>query len=182
MDATQKVKSGGFFDVSVGYKVWHNLALGVGYSRAGSKADAAITLSVPDPVFFDRPRSVTASATGLAHTENTVNLMAVWMVPVTDKIDVGVSAGPSIFMLKQELPNSPSITEPGPIVGPIDLSSADKTTAGFNLGVDVTYMLNKRFGVGGLARYTWGSAAITGATNDLKLGGFQIGAGLRTRF
>jgi hypothetical protein len=43
-------------------------------------------------------------------------------------------------------------------------------------------MITKRFGVGGLARYAWGSATIEGATDKLKLGGFQIGGGARVRF
>ncbi len=44
-------------------------------------------------------------------------------------------------------------------------------------------MLNPRFGVGGIARYTWGSADLDETSDDsLTLGGFQIGAGLRVRF
>jgi hypothetical protein len=39
-----------------------------------------------------------------------------------------------------------------------------------------------RVGVGGLARYTWGSVDLAGATKSLTVGGFQIGAGVRLRF
>ena len=88
--------------MSAGYKVWRNLALGVGYSWTDSKSPASITASIPDPRFFDRPRSATATTPDLKHSENVINLMAVWMMPITDKIDVGVSAGPSIFNVKQE--------------------------------------------------------------------------------
>ncbi len=178
----QQVKGGGFFDVTAGYKVWRNLAAAIGYSHAGSSSDATITASIPDPRFFDRPRSVTASATGLKHSENVVNLMAVWMVPVTDKVDVGVSAGPSIFSVTQGLPTNVSIVEPGPTVSSVATSDVKKTTAGFNAGVDVTYLVTKRVGVGGLARYTWGSADLSGASAKLTVGGFQIGGGLRLRF
>jgi hypothetical protein len=59
----------------------------------------------------------------------------------------------------------------------------DKTTIGIHFGVDVTYMVNPRFGFGGIARYTWGSADLAGTDEDsLTLGGFQIGGGLRVRF
>lgn len=178
----QQVKGGGLFDLSAGYKVWRNLAAAIGYSRSGSKGDTTITGVIPDPVFFDRPRAITASAADLKHTESAIHLMGVWMVPVTDKIDVGVSAGPSIFMVKQELPGALAIAEPGPTVTSVPLTKAKKTTAGINLGVDVTYLLTKRYGVGGLARYTRGSARLDGASNKLTVGGFQIGAGLRVRF
>jgi hypothetical protein len=62
------------------------------------------------------------------------------------------------------------------------VDDAKKTTVGINLGVDVTYLVTKRFGVGGLARYTWGSADLDGAADKLTVGGFQIGGGLRVRF
>jgi outer membrane protein with beta-barrel domain len=181
VSSSQKVKSGGLFDVSAGYKVWHNLAVAVGYSRTSSKADATISASVPDPGFFDSPRAVTSSASGLKHTENVINLSGVWMVPVTDKIDVGLSAGPSVFSVKQDIPGSLTATEPGPTVS-VAVDSVKKSTVGINFGVDVAYLINKRYGVGGLARYTWGSVDLDGAGDKLTVGGFQVGAGLRVRF
>ena len=57
-----------------------------------------------------------------------------------------------------------------------------KRTVGAHVGLDVAYMITKRFGVGGLARYTWGTADFAGATDKLTVGGFQIGGGLRARF
>lgn len=180
--STQDVKGGAFFDISAGYKVWRNLAVGIGYSRSSSKTDATITASIPDPVFFDRPRAVSATASDLKHSEGALHLMGTWMVPVTDKIDVGLSAGPSIFMVKQELPSTLTITEPGPSVTGVTAISADKTTAGVSFGVDVTYLVTTRVGVGGLARYSLGSAELDGASDKLKLGGFQLGGGVRLRF
>lgn len=182
VDTSQKISGGGFFDVSAGYKVWRNLALGLGFSWTSSKADAAISARIPDPVFHDRLRAISASAADLNHTERVLNLMGVWMVPVTDKIDVGLSAGPAIFMVKQDVPGELTITEPGPIVSGLTRQSVDKTAAGFHLGVDVTYLLNARFGVGGLARYTHGSVSLEGASDSLTVGGFQIGVGGRLRF
>ena len=179
--SSQKVKSGGLFDVGAGYKVWHNLAIGVGYSWTSSKANATINASVPDPVLYDRYRAVESTASGLKHSESVINLSATWMVPLTDKIDVGVSAGPSIFSVKQDIPGSLTASEPGPTIT-IAVDSASKTTVGVHFGVDVAYMINKRFGVGGLARYTRGSVELAGASDKLTVGGFQVGAGLRARF
>jgi hypothetical protein len=179
---SQKVKGGGLFDVSAGYKVWRNLALAVGYSTTGSKSDTAVTGSIPDPVFTDRLRAVTSTASGLKHSEGAVHLMAVWMMPVTDKIDVGISVGPSIFSVKQDVPSTLAISEPGPTAGAVTVTREKKSAAGFNIGVDVAYMLTKRYGVGGLARYTGASVSLAGATEKLTVGGFQIGGGLRVRF
>jgi hypothetical protein len=180
--STQDVKTGAFFDISAGYKVWRNLAVGIGYTRASGKADASISAQVPDDLRTDSPRSVTASASGVKHTENAVNISGTWMVPFTDKIDIGVVFGPTIFSVKQEVPNSLSVNEPGPVVTSVGVGDVKETTVGIHLGVDVSYMLNKRYGVGGLARYSWGSIDIPNATESLTVGGFQIGAGVRIRF
>ena len=186
VSSSQDVKGGAFFDISAGYKVWRNLALGLGYARSGSTRNATVTALIPDPVRHDQPRSVSTSVTGLKHTESVVHLLGVWMVPVTDKIDVGMSAGPSIFMVTQGIPGALSVSEPGPSVTNSTARNVDKTTVGINLGVDVMYLVTKRkgigMGVGGLARYTWGSAGIAGASDKLTVGGFQIGVGVRARF
>ncbi len=177
---SQKVKSGFLFDARGGYRVWRNMAVGLGYSHTGSNSNGSVTAAVPDPVVFGQPRTVTTSADKLSHSENALNLNATWIMPVTDKVDVGFTAGPTIFFVSQEVVGGVSVTEPGPSVTGTTIDKVSKTTAGINIGVDVSYMLNKRYGVGGLARYTWGSAKIENA--DLTLGGFQLGGGLRVRF
>lgn len=182
VSSSQRVTGGGYFDISGGYKVWRNLAIGVGYSWTDSKGDASITASVPDPLFFDRPRTVNASAAALNHTENTIHLTAVWMIPVTDKIDVAIGVGPAIFSVKQELPGTLTITEPGPTVTSVAITQEKKTAGGVDIGLDATYMINKRFGAGAMARYSTGSVKLDGATEKLTVGGFQIGIGARMRF
>ena len=184
--SAQDVGGGGFFDISAGYKVWRNLAAGIGFSRTGSSSDAAIAASVPDPLVFSRLRPATGSASDLSHSETVISLTGTWMVPVTDKIDVGISAGPSIFNVKQDLPSAVTVAEPGPTVSNVAVTDASATSVGLNFGVDVTYMVttwkDTGIGVGALARYTWGSVDLDGASDKLTVGGFQIGGGLRLRF
>jgi hypothetical protein len=73
------------------------------------------------------------------------------------------------------------VSEPGPTLNS-PLNEVSKTTAGFNLGVDLQYLIGKKWGVGALARYSWGSADIDGASDNLTVGGFQLGFGGRMRF
>jgi hypothetical protein len=183
LDSTQEIGGGAFFDVSAGYKVWRNLALGAGFSRTKSDADVAIAASIPDPDVTDRPRNVTASATGAEHSEFVFYITGTWMVPVTDKVDVGLSFGPAIFNVGQDLPviEASDVTEPGPTITP-RLTEVSKTSMGIHFGADMTYLVTPRIGVGGLVRYTWASADLEGATESLTVGGFQIGGGLRVRF
>jgi opacity protein-like surface antigen len=180
--STMDAKGGGFFDVAAGYKVWRNLAIGVGYSWTRGSSDAPVSASVPDPLFFDQLRAVNAMASDVNHQEQALHLTGTWMVPVTDKVDVGLAFGPTIFFIKQDVPNGVDVTEPGPSVSRVNVGSLDETTVGFHLGIDVTYLVTPRLGVGGLARYTRGSVDVENASENLKAGGFQVGAGLRVRF
>lgn len=183
VQSTQDVGGGAFFDVSAGYKVWRNLAVGGGFSRTKSDADASVQASIPDPDVTDRPRSVTASLTGAEHSEFVIYLTGTWMIPVTDKVDVGLSFGPAIFNVGQDVPiiEASDITEPGPTVTP-RANEVDKTTMGIHFGADFTYLFTPRIGAGVLLRYTWGSADLEGGTESLTVGGFQFGGGLRVRF
>ena len=134
----------------------------------------------------DKPRSVSSSQSGLKHSENTVHLAAIWMIPFANKIDLGVFAGPSIFAVSQEAVTSLTVSEPGPTIS-APVVKLSKTTVGANFGVDVQYMLDKKWGigkwgVGGIARYSVGSAGLPGLNKKLTVGGFQIGGGARMRF
>jgi hypothetical protein len=180
--STQKVKSGGFFDIGGAYRVrGKNLLVGVSFSSASAAANVEINASIPDPVFTDRPRAVTKTQPDAKHTENVIHIDAIYMIPVMNKMDIGVFAGPSIFMVKQDVIGAATVTEPGPTVN-TPLGEIKKTSGGFNAGVDIQYLVYRKWAVGALARYTWGSATITGATEKLTLGGFQIGGGARLRF
>lgn len=182
VNATQKVKGGGFFDIGGAYRVWgQNLLAGLSFSHTGSKSDASLTATVPDPIVFDKPRTVSSAQSGLKHSENTVHLAAIWMIPVANKLDVGVFAGPSIFAVSQEAVTSLTVSEPGPTVS-APVVKLSKTTVGANFGVDVQYMVDKKWGVGGIARYSVGSAGLSGLSKNLTVGGFQIGGGARMRF
>ena len=180
--SSQSVGSGGLFDISAGYRVWHNIAASIGYTHAGSKADLAVSGNLPDSLISDTPHPFANVFSGAKHSENVINLDAVYMMPVTDKIDLGFSLGPSIFSVKQD---TASVSESNTVPS---LARQSKTTGGFNIGVDVTYLLGKvpglgkNWGVGGMARYTWGSVKLPNSSDSLTLGGFQIGAGARLRF
>ena len=179
VQTSQDGKSAPMYDIRAGYKVWRNLAVGVGFSWASRSSDAALVATLPDPGVFDSPRTVNVDAPGLKHSESALHISGTWMIPVTDKIDVGLVGGPTVFFLSKEVASPLTVTEPGPVVT-VDPTEESETGVGLHIGVDLQYMLNKRYGVGGLARYTWGKADVTGG--EVTMGGFQLGGGLRVRF
>jgi Outer membrane protein beta-barrel domain len=180
--STQDVGGGAFFEIAGGYKVWRNLAAGVGLTFVGSKADLAVAASIPDPVQFDRPRQVSTTLTGAKYRETAIHLTGSWMMPMTEEFDIALQFGPTIFLVGQDLPGTLEVSEPGPTVTSGAFVKDDHTTVGVHFGVDATYLFTPRVGAGANMRYSIGSVDITGSDDSLKVGGFNIGAGVRIRF
>jgi hypothetical protein len=181
LTSAQDVKGGLFIDGQAGYKIRKNLAVGLGVTFVNGKGDVDIAASVPDPVLFDTPRTVGASATELTHRETWFSALLTYVMPVTDKIDIFFSGGPAMVQVEQELPTAVTVTEPGPVVSNVTVTKFSKSGIGFVVGGDVRYMITNRVGVGVTGRF---SAASVDLTESAKVdaGGFQLGGGIRIKF
>jgi len=180
---------GGFFDISGGVRVWRNLAAGLGVTRFSTASGAAVTASIPHPLFFDRPRTGTFATSDLEHTQTGIHLQAVWVVPVTDQIDVSVFGGPSFFSVEQGLITSVTSAEIAAPFFAVAITGATSITVseravGANVGVDITYLATERLGGGFFVRYAGASVDIPagGGSQAIDVGGVQFGIGLRARF
>ena len=190
LQVRQRIKGGGLLDIGAGTKVWGNFGVGVAYTRTKSTNGATIDGSLPHPLFFDQPRAVSASVDGLDHREHQVHLQALWFVPFVENVDFIVSAGPTIFNTRQGFVRGIGFSEIPPsfnavTVDSIDIATLDKTSVGFNIGLDATYSITSMLGAGALVRYSRGSVDFDlaeGQTASIKAGNFQIAGGLRVRF
>jgi hypothetical protein len=178
-----------FFDIGAGFRVAGNFGLGFAYTRLSSNSAAQVTAQVPNPIYYDQPRTATATLSDLEHLEDGYHFQALWMVPITDKLDIVISGGPSLFNLKQGIVMSPQITEVGPPYSTVNMTVSQNTTTGsqigFNIGADMTYRFANNFGIGAIVRYAAATVSLEpegGEPSDVKVGGFQIGGGLRIRF
>jgi hypothetical protein len=178
--STQSIDNGPVFDVTGGYRLTPRFAVAIGVSYFSDQGDSTVVAGIPDPIFTDRPRTVTAVGTDLNHRELGIHLQAVYFVPVSDRFDVSLSAGPSIFRVSQEL--TPTVAVPARTQN-INLvkESQDATAIGINAGVDGNFMITPQFGVGLFVRYAGASVDLS-SVEDLNVGGFQTGLGLRVRF
>jgi hypothetical protein len=183
----QSLESAPIFDVSAGYRLGRTWAVAVGLSRYSNDGPLRVSALVPHPAFYDQLRTVNVVADGARHSELAVNLMYVYLMPMTRKIDLAFSAGPSIIAVKQDIVSAIAI-EPeagpsfsSPTVTDITVTEQRKTAIGINVGADAAYMFSPRYGVGFTVQYLWGSADIDGTTDSVKVGGLQALAGLRLR-
>jgi hypothetical protein len=178
-----------FFDLGAGIRIAGNFGFGFAYTRLSSDGAGAVTAEVPSPIYYDQPRVVTSTATGLEHVEDGYHFQAIWMLPITDKFDVVFSGGPTLFNLKQGIVTSPKITEVGPPYSTVNMTATQATMTasqiGFNIGADLTYRFANSIGVGAMIRYAAGTVKLEpegGTPFDVSVGGFQLGGGLRVRF
>lgn len=178
-----------FLDFGGGIRVAGNFGIGFAYSRLNVTGSAEVQAEVPNPVYYNQPRTATATLEELEHVENGYHFQALWMLPITDKLDVVVSGGPSWFGLTQGIVATPQITEVGPPYTTVNMTVSQTTTTGgqigFNVGADMTFRFANNVGVGAMVRYAAATVSLTpegSDPSDVKVGGFQFGGGLRIRF
>ena len=188
------VETAPVFDVGGGVVLWRNLAVAVGASRFTEQSDVPVSARLPHPLFFNRGREASGTASNLRREEIAVHLQAVWMSPISSRFEIAVSGGPTVFMVDQDLVTSVSHTE----TFPFDTVTFDAATTarqsesrvGFNVWADLTYFLfqgtgGTKFGVGALVRFS--RASIDFVSEDegivsVDAGGFQVAGGVRLRF
>ena len=183
--------SGSLFDVGVGFRIWRNLTVGGAYHQEQNDADGEATGSVPSPVFFNRPRALSASEP-LDRKEAATHINIGWVVPIGAKFDVMVYGGPSFFRLTQDVIATVSPNEIGATASTmgatLTVTERSKSVTGFNVGADATYILwsndSIRLGAGGFVRMTSAETEVEmlSSSQPTKVGGMQFGFGARLRF
>lgn len=177
--ARQHVGNGPMFDVNGGYRVWNRVAVGVGFSSFHKSGGGLVGASVPDPLFFNRPRIVNAEVSDLGHNERAVYLQAVWLMPVTRTIEAALAAGPSFIQVSQQLVSTGTVAGTQSLTPVVETQR--KMANGVNAGIDVSYLLARRFSPIVFARFNGATVNLPSVSN-LKVGGLQTGIGGRLRF
>ena len=143
---------------------------------------------MPHPTLFGQPRFVSVD-TPLNHSEWALHLDALYVVPISPRLDLTVFGGPSFVSVTQDLVTNIQIGESSPTFATVDIAKVGTVTEteralGFSVGGDVTYFLTRLIGVGATMRYV--SAAVDfpvagGGTARDDAGGLQIAFGARIR-
>jgi hypothetical protein len=194
LSVSQAVDSGSFYDFSAGGRVWRNVSVGIGFHEGSTNSEAAVTGSIPHPLFFNQNRPLSSSSAELSRSERAVHLQFGYMMPINDKLFVHLFLGPSFFKVRQDVVGDVTFTESGDfrtVTGNAVVKEREDTPTGFNIGADVSYVLytRNRFKLGGgmFVRYAGASATLqvfdaSSARLDSDVGGLQVGFGFRTRF
>jgi hypothetical protein len=171
---------GPIFDVNVGYRFMPQFGVALGFSTFGSTGVVQGAGSIPNPVFFNRPASVTISPVEAKRSERSTYLMLIGSMPVATKTDVSVFIGPSFTRVKQDFIGSATVPV-GTQTVVTSMTTESGTAIGVIVGGDIAYQFMPMVGVGAFVRFNGGSTDLD-TLQDVKAGGFQIGVGARLRF
>jgi len=182
------VEGGALFAASGGYRVWKRFTVGLGVTRYSRRSDATVRAQLPHPFFDNQFREVEGTTSAL-RGETAAHLLLGWMMPITDRLRVIVTAGPSYVSVEQTLVTGVQFSE----TYPYDTAAfTDATTrrstrsaTGFNAGADVMWMFSPRLGAGGLVQVTRAHARVEageGRTIAVDAGGAQVALGIRVMF
>jgi len=179
VSAEQHISNGPLFEIGCGAHVTRSLAIGAAFSTFGRPGGGTLTASVPDPIFYNRPANLSRDASDLEHKERSIHVQALYFVPVNEKFDISLSAGPSFIHVSQDLITA-SVDSGTGAVTPTPVTETGNAV-GFNAGGQINYLFTSRYGVGLFVGYAGGSVDLPHATG-FKVGGFRTGLALQARF
>lgn len=173
----------------LGILVWKHLGIGAAVSGATRTGSVAIDGRIPHPLFFEKPRAFTATASGMTRAETAVHLQVLYAVPASRRVTLTLSGGPSFISVQQDLVREVRFGESYPfdsvLYQGVDRARAKATAPGFNAGADLRWMFARRLGAGALVRYVRSNVDLpspAGTTLHVQTGGVQAGGGIRIVF
>jgi len=172
------------FEFAGGVRVWRRLAVGLAASRVTKTVAGAVDAQLPHPFVFNQPRSVSGDASGLHRAETAIHVQARWMLDKT-RWQTSLVAGPSWITVDQDLVDDVLVAQAYPYdtatFDGVAKQSVSKSRLGFNAGVDATYWMRPRVGLGVMALYSRAHVPLT-ASAATDAGGMHVTAGLRLGF
>jgi len=188
LNADASIGAGPAFGARGGVRVWKNLALGGGFEVVSASQTLAVTGRLPHPFQFNQYREVEGTASGLDRVETMAAFELSWLLALTRRVDMFVFGGPAYVHIRQDMATRITFTESYPYdsatFSGVETASLSGGGVGATAGVDVSYLLTKRLGLGGEIRYTYASTTLTPSTqpSDVALGGLQVAFAARILF
>ncbi|MFO7694741.1 MAG: hypothetical protein R6V57_16785 [Vicinamibacterales bacterium] len=188
LTAEAAIGIGPAFGARGGVRVWKNLAVGGGLEVVSTSQELAVTGRLPHPFQFNQYREVEGTASGLDRVETLVAFELSWLVALARRVDMFVFAGPAYISVRQDMATRIEFTETYPydsaMFTGVETASVSGGGVGATAGIDVSYLVSKRLGIGGEVRYSYASATLKPSARPaaVGLGGLQAAFGARVLF
>lgn len=189
LNTRYSIKPVALFDAGAGFRIARHMAIAASFSRLLVQTPGVLTGDVPHPFFFNVPRHVEGEDGSLQREERRLHLQLRAIATVGRRLELAVFGGPTWFQVEQDLVTDFLYSDFYPYTTAVfrsaTLTSSRESKVGFNAGADVSYFFAKHIGIGGSAQYSAATMSMPAETNqavELRVGGLQVGGGLRIRF
>ncbi|MDQ3171386.1 MAG: hypothetical protein M3Q55_14720 [Acidobacteriota bacterium] len=174
-------------DGGVGVRLWRNFGVGGAVSTYAPEEGGEVTARLPHPFHFNQHREVTGEA-GLTRKETAIHASVLYFVPIGEKLQAIIGAGPTFFQADQSFVNDVLYTHEYPYdtatFTSAEIDNESASGVGFNASLDLSWRFSRSFGVGGIVRYATATLPFTPGERsaDVEVGGVQAGLGIRVIF
>jgi hypothetical protein len=189
MTSTSDVGAGPGFRGAVGVRLWRQLGAGVSVATYSSSIANGLTASIPHPFVFGSARQIQGAADGMQRAERSVALELRAFLPLSPRLLLSFAGGPAWTSVKHDSVTAINYSESYPYdtatFTSATVSHESQSKAGVAASAGVAYFFSRQFGIGASARFGGGKVALPSLGNgtiESKVGGFDIGGGLRVRF
>jgi len=190
--------TGAEFDFGGGFMFRPGFGVGVSFAGTAHEDNAELAISIPHPRFANAHATDSAPTDAkLVRVESSVNIHAMLVSPVSDRITTRLFGGPSYFRIRQDAVGLVRYDQvfllfsPGNVVEitgyePSLIDFDENGGWGFHVGGDISFYFTRVVGLGVFGKYSRGTVGVldplSGSNLEFTTGGFQSGGGLRLRF
>jgi hypothetical protein len=188
LQAAQEAAAGPVVEGAVSFRFARRFGVAAAFGWSRRDGSATIEAELPHPLYLDRPRSVSGSASGLAYRQIATHLDLEWR-PLLGKLELALFAGPSLLNVDTELVERVTPAEAYPydtasFASALASASKSAESVGWNAGAAVSARVAAHLELGLQARYTRATPELTtsGGSVTLTAGGLDVAAFLRLGF
>lgn len=186
---------GAEFDFGGGFMFTPVIGLGLSFTGTAQKDIVGLGATIPDPYYYDNEVTAAGSTTDrLVRSEGGVNIQAMIVALHRQKVSIRVFGGPTYFRYSGDMVRDIEFSQSASYYYPaneVEITGYESVTTegtgwGFHVGGDVSYFFARIVGVGAFGRYSYGKVTafepMSESDQEMVVGGFQLGGGLRLRF
>ena len=191
LQSTHTLGGAGALAAGGSLRLWRGLLLGASYAQLRTSDATLLTGTVPHPIRHGAFRELPPQDLSFPHRQHVTHVFFAWRVPIVDRVDLSLFLGPSLYNVTQGVVTNVTVREAGgPPFASVQVDTVQagehrRNAVGGHAGFDLTFMPTRHLGVGLTARYAIADidlpAAGTGRLR-LRVGGPEVGAGIRLRF
>jgi hypothetical protein len=174
-----------FVELGGTVRLWRHIGAGIAGTYLHDPGSAQVVAQVPNPLVFGQPREINGSV-AVAHTEVGLHFQAVYWMQHSERLEIMISGGPSVFHVTQDFVSGVDYTQTFPYTTAAFQDASvvreRKTVVGGTVAGQAGWQMARHFSLVAGIRFTRASASFPDTSaSAVAVGGLQISGGVRWR-